>query len=94
MEVRGMEDVRASLPSIVAELRSNPYGAAVRFGPHRRDEAVVVSVAEYERLLAAAAQLEDLERLGAIRLVRERLADGRFIEGTVDELFAAADEQP
>jgi PHD/YefM family antitoxin component YafN of YafNO toxin-antitoxin module len=92
MEVRGMEDVRASLPSIVAELREHPYQAAVRFGPHRREEAVVLSAAEYERLLAAAAQLEDLERLGAIQLVRERLARGRSVEGSVDELFVAADE--
>lgn len=33
----------------------------------------------------------DLERLGAISLVTDRLADGRFVEGTVDELFAATE---
>jgi hypothetical protein len=33
----------------------------------------------------------ELERLGALSLVRDRVEDGRFSDGTVDELFAAAD---
>jgi hypothetical protein len=88
--VQGMEDVRSKLPGIVDSLNAKP-GQAVHFGRHRRDEAVITSAVEYERLLAAAAHLEELERLGAISLVADRLADGRFIEGTVDDLFAAAD---
>lgn len=36
---------------------------------------------------------EELERLGTIAMVRDRLADGRFSEGTVDDLFAAANEE-
>lgn len=91
MGVEGMEDVRASLPAIVAGFRAEPYGKTVHFGPHRRDEAVLMSTAEYARLVAAARQVEELERLGAMRLVRERLDDDRFSEGTVDDLFAAAD---
>ena len=91
MAVEGMESVRSSLPSIVEGFLDDPYGAAVHFGRHRRDEAVVVSAAEYERLLAARRHLDELERLGAVRLVRERLDDERFTEGTVDDLFAAAD---
>lgn len=91
MAVEGMEKVRASLPAIVDGFQADPHGEAVHFGRHRRDEAVLMSSAEYERLVAAARQVEELERLGAIRLVRARLADGRFSEGTVDDLFAAAD---
>lgn len=91
MAVVGMEDVRSSLPTIVAGFRERPYGHAVHFGPHRRDEAVVMSSAEYARLTAAARQVEELERLGVLRLVRERLDDGRFSEGTVDDLFTAAE---
>jgi hypothetical protein len=37
-------------------------------------------------------ELEELERLGALAMVRGRLADNRFSEGTVDDLFAAVDE--
>jgi PHD/YefM family antitoxin component YafN of YafNO toxin-antitoxin module len=88
--IQGMEDVRSKLPSIVERLNATP-GQAVHFGRHRRDEAVITSAAEYDRLTAAAAHLEELERLGAVSLVSDRLADGRFLEGTVDELFAAAD---
>jgi hypothetical protein len=91
--VEGMEDVRSSLPRIVAGFREQPYGHVVHFGAHRRDEAVVMSSAEYARLTAAVHQLEELERLGALQLARQRLADDRFSEGTVDELFAAADAQ-
>ncbi len=91
MSVQGMEDVRSSLPAILARFRQQPYGHTVHFGRHRRDEAVVLSAAEYARLSAAARQVEELERLGALQLVRERLDDGRFSEGTVDELFTAAD---
>lgn len=90
MSVEGMEDVRSSLPAIVADFRENPHGHAVHFGPHRRDEAVIVSSAEYARLTSAARQVEELERLGALGLVRERLDDARFTDGTVDDLFAAA----
>jgi hypothetical protein len=67
------------------------HDGAVHFGRHRRDEAVVLSTAEYNRLRAADRQVDELERLGALQLVRDRLDDGRFTEGTVDELFAAAD---
>lgn len=91
MGVEGMETVRSSLPSILEGFRERPYGHVVHFGRHRRDEAVVISTAEYERLAAAERQLEELERLGALRLVRDRLRDGRFTDGSVDELFAAAD---
>jgi hypothetical protein len=91
MAVEGMEDVRSSLPRILAGFREHPYGQAVHFGRHRRDEAVLLSSAEYARLTNAARQVEELERRGALRLVRERLDDGRFSEGTVDDLFAAAD---
>jgi hypothetical protein len=91
MSVEGMETVRSSLPSILEGFRERPFGHAVHFGRHRRDEAVVMSTAEYNRLIAAERHLDELERLGAVRLVRDRLRDGRFTEGTVDELFAAAD---
>jgi hypothetical protein len=91
MAVQGVEDVRSALPTILAQLREHPYGHVVRFGRHRRDEAVLLSSAEYTRLAAAARQLEELERLGALALVRERIADGRFSEGTVDDLFTAVD---
>lgn len=91
MAVEGMETVRSTLPSILDDFREQPYGSAIHFGRHRRDEAVVVSAAEYDRLLAAERHLDELERLGALRLVRDRIRDARFTEGTVDELFAAAD---
>ena len=42
---------------------------------------------------AAVRELEELERLGALALVRDRLADSRFSQGTVDDLFAAVDDQ-
>lgn len=93
MAIEGMEHVRTSLPAILARFRSDPYGHVVHFGRHRRDEAVVMSAAAYERLQAAAGQLDELDRLGAVQLVRERLAAGRFSEGTVDDLFAAADAE-
>lgn len=92
-DVKGMEDVRASLPSIVAAFRDTPDAEPVHFGSHRRDEAVLLSKTRYERQLAAERELEELERLGAVAMVRDRLADERFSEGTVDELFAAVDEQ-
>jgi hypothetical protein len=87
-----METVRSSLPSILDAFAEHPHGQAVHFGRHRRYEAFVLSTAEYARLRAAARQLDELERLGATQLVRDRLADDRFTEGTVDELFTAADD--
>lgn len=87
-----METVRSSLPSILDGFADQPNSDPVHFGRHRRDEAVVLSTAEYDRLRAADRQLDELERLGAVQLVRDRLDDGRFTEGTVDELFAAADD--
>lgn len=89
--VMGMEEVRAGLPSIVAAFRTETDVRPVHFGSHRRDEAVVVSAAEYRRLEAQDRRLDELERRGAVRLVTDRTRDGRFTEGTVDELFAAAD---
>ncbi len=88
--IQGIEDVRSHLPKIVASLRENPH-QALRFGRHRRDEAVLTSAVEYDRLEAAASRIEELERTGAIAVVSDRLADGRFSEGTVDDLFAAVD---
>lgn len=93
MEVKGMEEVRASLPSILATFREAPLSDPVHFGSHRRDEAVLMSRSQYERQLAAERELEELERLGAVALVRGRMTDHRFSEGTVDELFAAVDEE-
>lgn len=90
MAVEKMETVRSSLPSILDGFAKHPHDP-VHFGRHRRDEAVVLSTAEYDRLRAAERQVEELERLGALKLVRDRLDDGRFTEGSVDELFAAAD---
>jgi len=92
--VKGMEEIRSSLPSILATLRSTPQAEPVHFGSHRRDEAVLLSRERYEQQEAAVRQLEELERLGAVAMVRDRLADDRFSEGTVDELFAAVDDDP
>lgn len=91
-DVKGMEEVRSSLPTILATLRNNAMAEPVHFGSHRRDEAVLLSRERYEQQEAAVRQLEELERLGAVAIVRDRLADGRFSEGTVDDLFAAVDE--
>lgn len=90
-DVKGMEEVRSSLPSILATLRSTPEAEPVHFGSHRRDEAVLLSRQRYEQQSAAVRELEELERLGALQLVRDRLDDGRFSEGTVDDLFDAID---
>ena len=92
-DVKGMEEVRSSLPTILATLRNTPEAEPVHFGSHRRDEAVLLSRERYEQQEAAVRQLEELERLGAVATVHDRLADGRFSEGTVDDLFAAVDEQ-
>jgi PHD/YefM family antitoxin component YafN of YafNO toxin-antitoxin module len=86
-----MEEVRSTLPSILATLRRTPEAEPVHFGSHRRDEAVLMSRQRYERQVAATRELEELERLGALAMVRERMADGRFSEGTVEDLFAAVD---
>lgn len=91
-EVKGMEEVRSSLPTILATLRRTPQAEPVHFGSHRRDEAVVMSRERYEQQEAAVRQLDELERLGAVAMVRDRLRDDRFSEGTVDELFAAVDD--
>lgn len=91
-EVKGMEEVRSSLPTILATLRNTPQAEPVHFGSHRRDEAVLLSRERYEQQQAAVRQLEELERLGAVAIVRDRLADGRFSQGTVDDLFGAVDE--
>ena len=91
-EVKGMEEVRSSLPTILATLRRTPQAEPVHFGSHRRDEAVLLSRERYEQQEAAVRQLDELERLGAVALVRDRLRDDRFSEGTVDELFAAVDD--
>jgi PHD/YefM family antitoxin component YafN of YafNO toxin-antitoxin module len=90
-EVKGMEEVRSSLPTILATLRRSPDAEPVHFGSHRRDEAVLMSRTRYEQQVAAVEELEELERLGALQVVRDRLADGRFSEGSVDDLFAAVD---
>jgi PHD/YefM family antitoxin component YafN of YafNO toxin-antitoxin module len=90
-DVKGMEEIRSSLPSILATLRRTPEAEPVHFGSHRRDEAVLLSRERYEQQSAAVRELEELERLGALQLVRDRLGDGRFSEGTVDELFDVVD---
>ena len=92
-EVKGREEVRSTLPSILATLRRTPEAEPVHFGSHRRDEAVLMSRQRYERQVAATRELEELERLGALAMVRERMADGRFSEGTVEDLFAAVDDE-
>jgi PHD/YefM family antitoxin component YafN of YafNO toxin-antitoxin module len=91
-DVKGMEEVRSSPPSILAALRSAPHSGPLHFGSHRRDEAVLLSRERYEQQQAAVRELEELERLGALAMVRDRLADDRFTEGTVDDLFEAVDE--
>ena len=91
-DVKGMEEVGSSLPTILATLRNTPQAEPVHFGSHRRDEAVMLSRERYEQQEAAVRQLEELERLGAVAMVRDRLADDRFSEGTVDDLFAAAND--
>ena len=91
-DVKGMEEIRSSLPSILATLRRPPQAEPVHFGSHRRDEAVLLSRERYEQQEAAVRHLEELERLGAVAMVRDRLADDRFSDGTVDEFFATVDE--
>ena len=92
-DVKGMEEVRSSLPSLLATLRNAPQQAEpVHFGSHRRDEAVLLSTERYEQLTGAVRELEELERFGAVAMVRDRLADDRFSEGTVDDLVAAMDD--
>jgi PHD/YefM family antitoxin component YafN of YafNO toxin-antitoxin module len=73
-------------------LRTAPQSEPVHFGSHRRDEAVLLSRERYEQQEAAVRELEGFERLGALAMVRARLADDRFSEGTVDDLLAAVDE--
>ena len=91
-DVKGMEEVRSSLPTILATLRRTPQAEPVHFGSHRRDEAVLLSRERYEQQEAAVRQLDELERLGAVAMVRDRLRNDQFSEGTVDELFAAVDD--
>jgi PHD/YefM family antitoxin component YafN of YafNO toxin-antitoxin module len=90
-DVKSTDEVRSSLPSILATLRRTPEAAPVHFGSHRRDEAVLLSRERYEQQSAAVRELEELERLGALEMVRDRLGDGRFSEGTVDDLLDAVD---
>ncbi len=90
-DVKGMEEIRSSLPSILATLRRAPQSEPVHFGSHRRDEAVLMSRERYDQQIAAARELEELERIGALALTRDRLATARFSEGTVDGLFDAVD---
>jgi hypothetical protein len=52
---------------------------------------VLLSRERYEQQSAAVRELEELERLGALEMVRDRLGDGRFSEGTVDDLLDAVD---
>lgn len=90
-DVKGMEEIRSTLPSILATLRSTPGAEPVHFGSHRRDEAVLLSRERYEQQAAAVRELAELERLGAVAMVRDRFSDGRFSEGTVDDLFDAVE---
>ncbi len=91
-DVKGMEEVRSSLPSILATLRRTPEAEPVHFGSHRRDEAVLLSRDLYEQQAGAVRELEELERLGAAAaLVQDRLTNDQFSEDTVDELFATVD---
>lgn len=90
-DVKGMEEIRSTLPSILATMRTSPQAEPVHFGSHRRDEAVLLSRERYEQQVAAVRELAELERLGAIAMVRDRLSDGGFSEGTVDDLFDAVD---
>jgi len=80
-DVKSTDEVRSSLPSILATLRRNPEAEAWHCGSHRHDE----------QQSAAVPELEELERLGAQQMVRHRLADARFSEGTVDDLFDPVD---
>lgn len=89
--MKGREEVRSSLPSILATLRSTPEAEPVHFGSRRRHEAVLLSRERYEQQAAAVRELEELDRFGALEVVRGRHADGRFSEGTVADLFDAVD---
>jgi PHD/YefM family antitoxin component YafN of YafNO toxin-antitoxin module len=63
------------LASKCAQLRSEPQTDPVHIGSHRCDEAVLLSRERYEQQAAAMWEMEELERLGAVVMVRGRLAD-------------------
>lgn len=90
-EVFGIEEFRRLAPALIGRLRDDPDAPEVPVGRHRRREAVLVSAAEYDRLLAARNALEEAERLGALALVDARRHDA-VVEGTVGDLFAAVDD--
>lgn len=79
-DVKGMQAIRSSLPTILATLRRTPQAVPVHFGSRHRNEAVLVSRERYEQQEAALRQSEELGRIGAVAMVRDRLADDRFSE--------------
>lgn len=79
------EEARRRLPAMLREVRRSPNAVFV-IGRHRRPEAVLIPVAEYERLRATSggqAGLSDRAREQILNLARERGARNVRVFGSV-----------
>ncbi len=82
----GVDEARERLPSILRGFASHSRCAAVPVGPYRRAQGVILSIEEYEDLLAAK------EERGRARAALEALASVRA-EGKEPTPAFAADLQ-
>jgi len=73
MEVTTVADARAGLSRALAEFRRDGEATPVLIGSHRRAEAVLIPLEQYQRLTRAADPI-GLDRLRALASVIDRLA--------------------
>ncbi|MFA4896956.1 MULTISPECIES: nucleotidyltransferase domain-containing protein [Microbacterium] len=79
MEVLSVADARAGLSRLIAGLRDNPAAAPVAIGSHRKPEAVLLSVDEYQRVSDREPARITVERLRQLGPLIERLAQAAHL---------------
>lgn len=79
MDVVPVAEARSGLSRALKTFRTDPNAEAVVIGSHRKPEAVLMSIAEYERSAAATSRVS-LERLRELAPLIEKLAAASHLD--------------
>jgi PHD/YefM family antitoxin component YafN of YafNO toxin-antitoxin module len=88
--VLGVAEARTRLPELLAELAEDPEHAPIVVGAYRRPQGVLISPAEYERLMALDAA-DRLRRAEAAALAGVRAEGGEPSDEVRRDMKAVVD---